>query len=53
MADPDRTADLGERDRCHLVVELGRHRRDEDTDEAMLDIHLLTLSRHVVPLRTS
>jgi hypothetical protein len=33
LADPEGTADVGERDGRHLVVEFGRH-SDEDTAEA-------------------
>jgi hypothetical protein len=41
MADPECTADVGERDGRHLVVKFGRHSSDEDTAEAKqgLDIH--------------
>jgi hypothetical protein len=41
VADPERTADIGERDGRHLVVKFGRHSSDEDTAEAKqgLDIH--------------
>jgi hypothetical protein len=41
MTDPERTADVGERDGRHLVVKFGRHGSDEDAAEAEqgLDIH--------------
>jgi hypothetical protein len=41
MADPERTADVGKRDGCHLIVKFGSHGSDEDTAEASkgLDIH--------------
>ena len=40
-ANPERPADVGERDGYHLVVKFGRHSSDEDAAEAKqgLDIH--------------
>ena len=41
MADPERTADVGERDGYHLIVKFGRHRSDEHAAKAKqgLDFH--------------